>query len=154
VLGYLDLERNLMKSSLSDVSVVIVGAGPTGLTLACDMACDMARRNVDFRIIDKVPVYFAGSRGKGLQPRTLEIFDNLGIIDHILSCGRFHLPFRSYDGATILGDNDNASTGQSHPGISYASSLIIAQWRVEESLRQLLETYGVQVERQCCNFGK
>jgi 2-polyprenyl-6-methoxyphenol hydroxylase-like FAD-dependent oxidoreductase len=49
VLGYLDRERNLMKSSLSDVSVVIVGAGPTGLTLACDLA----RRNVDFRIIDK-----------------------------------------------------------------------------------------------------
>jgi 2-polyprenyl-6-methoxyphenol hydroxylase-like FAD-dependent oxidoreductase len=36
------------------VAVLIVGAGPTGLTLACDLA----RRKVSFRIIDKAPEHF------------------------------------------------------------------------------------------------
>ncbi len=85
-----------------DVSVLIVGAGPTGLTLACDLA----RRGVDFRIVEKAHSYFAGSRGKGLQPRSMEVLEDLGVIDQILECGRFHLPFRAYDGATILGDRD------------------------------------------------
>src|SRR5690242_9708967 len=91
-----------MNSTAKQVQVLVVGAGPTGLTLACDLA----RRNIDFRLIDKTPSYFAGSRGKGLQSRSLEVFDDFGIVKHILSCGRFHLPFRSYDGATILGDRD------------------------------------------------
>lgn len=91
-----------MALSVPEISVVIVGAGPTGLTLACDLV----RRNVDFRLIDKAPAYFPGSRGKGLQPRSLEVLDDLGVIDRILSHGRFHLPFRGYDGATILGDRD------------------------------------------------
>jgi 2-polyprenyl-6-methoxyphenol hydroxylase-like FAD-dependent oxidoreductase len=72
------------------VAVLIVGAGPTGLTLACDLA----RRKVSFRIIDKAPEYFAGSRGKGLQPRSLEVLDDLAVVDQVLANGRFHLPFR------------------------------------------------------------
>ncbi|MFY0581139.1 FAD-dependent monooxygenase [Cystobacter fuscus] len=43
------------------VQVLIVGAGPTGLTLACDLS----RRGVACRVIDKVATPFAGSRGKG-----------------------------------------------------------------------------------------
>lgn len=42
--------------------VLIVGAGPTGLMLACLLA----RRGIDFRIIDASPRPPAGSRGKGL----------------------------------------------------------------------------------------
>lgn len=84
------------------VAVLVVGAGPTGLTLACDLA----RRKLSFRIIDKAPEYFAGSRGKGLQPRSLEVLDDLGVVDQVLANGRFHLPFRGYDAATVLGDHD------------------------------------------------
>ena len=47
--------------------MVIAGAGPTGLTLACDLA----RRGVAVRIVDRARAPFSGSRGKGLQPRTL-----------------------------------------------------------------------------------
>jgi 2-polyprenyl-6-methoxyphenol hydroxylase-like FAD-dependent oxidoreductase len=66
-----------------DIPVLIVGAGPTGLTLACDLA----RRGVRCRIIDKATELFVGSRAKGLQPRTLEVFDDLGVIDAILTSG-------------------------------------------------------------------
>ena len=123
-------------------SVLIVGAGPTGLTLACDLA----RRNVHFRLVDKAPAYPVGSRGKGLQPRSLEVFDDLGIVERILSHGRFHLPFRSYDGTTILGDRDLHEGRHPTPDVPYASSLMIPQWRVEETLRQNLEAAGKRVE--------
>jgi 2-polyprenyl-6-methoxyphenol hydroxylase-like FAD-dependent oxidoreductase len=123
-------------------SVLIVGAGPTGLTLACDLA----RRGINLRIIDKSPAHFAGSRGKGLQPRTLELLDDLGLIDEILANGRFHLPFRGYDGATILGDKDMHEGRHPTPAVPYASSLIIPQFRVEEILRKRLAGWGIQVE--------
>ena len=131
-----------MNPSSTEVSVLIIGAGPTGLTLACDLA----RRNIDFRLVDKAPVYFVGSRGKGLQPRSLEVLDDLGVVETILSHGRFHLPFRSYDGATVLGDRDLHEGLYPTPDVPYASSLIIPQWRVEETLRHLLNASGNQVE--------
>jgi 2-polyprenyl-6-methoxyphenol hydroxylase-like FAD-dependent oxidoreductase len=126
----------------TETAVLIVGAGPTGLTLACDLA----RRGVKLRIVDKVPTYFAGSRGKGLQPRSLEVLEDLGVVDEILANGRFHLPYRGYDGATVLGDLDIHEGRQPTPDVPYASVLIIPQWRVEEILRKRLAALGVQVE--------
>src|ERR1700733_8753535 len=126
----------------TETTVLIVGAGPTGLTLACDLA----RRGVNFRIVDKVPTYFAGSRGKGLQPRSLEVLEDLGIVDEILANGRFHLPFRGYDGATVLGDLDMHEGRKPTPEVLYASSLIIPQFRVEEILRKHLAEWGGHVE--------
>jgi 2-polyprenyl-6-methoxyphenol hydroxylase-like FAD-dependent oxidoreductase len=126
----------------AELPVLIVGAGPTGLTLACDLA----RRGVNLRIIDKSPTWFAGSRGKGLQPRSLELLDDLGIVDQILANGRFHLPFRAYDGPTVLGDLDMHEGRHPTPDVPYASVLIIPQFRVEELLRKLLATWGLHVE--------
>jgi 2-polyprenyl-6-methoxyphenol hydroxylase-like FAD-dependent oxidoreductase len=71
-----------------------VEAGPTGLTLACDLA----RRGVRLRIIDQAPEPFAGSRGKGLQPRSLEVLDDLGLVERVLAAGVRHLPYRDWQG--------------------------------------------------------
>jgi choline dehydrogenase-like flavoprotein len=72
--------------------VLVVGAGPTGLTLACDLA----RRGVAVRIVDRAPEFPRGSRGKGLSPRSLEVLDDLGLIDQLLKAGVTHLPHRKY----------------------------------------------------------
>jgi len=101
---------------------------------------------VRFRIVDKAPEYFAGSRGKGLQPRSLEVLDDLGVVGQILANGRFHLPFRGYDGPTVIGDHDMHAGRVPTPDIPYASPLIIPQWRVEEVLRNRLAEYGARVE--------
>ena len=126
----------------TDISVLIVGAGPTGLILACDLA----RRGVDFRIVEKATEYAAGSRGKGLQPRSLEVLDDLGVIDRILIHGQFHLPIRSYDGLTVLGDKDMHEGRHRTPDVPYESTLFIPQWRTEETLRLRLAELGAKVE--------
>jgi 2-polyprenyl-6-methoxyphenol hydroxylase-like FAD-dependent oxidoreductase len=101
-----------------DIAVLIVGAGPTGLTLACDLA----RPKVSFRIVEQAPEFFAGSPGKGLQPRSLEVLDDLGVVDQILANGRFHLPFRGYEGATFSAIT-TARGPRPHPGHSLCQSL-------------------------------
>ena len=74
--------------------VLIVGAGPTGLTLAIELA----RRGIAFRLIEAADGPFAGSRGKGLQPRTLEVFDDLGVIDAVLAAGMPYPRLRIHGG--------------------------------------------------------
>ncbi len=125
-----------------DVQILIAGAGPTGLALGCDLA----RRGVQFRIVDKAPQYFIGSKGKGLQPRSLEVMDDFGIVDQVLQNGKFHVPFRGYDGPKVLGERDAHEGRYPTPATPYASPLLTPQWRVEEALRGLLERSGGRVE--------
>lgn len=127
---------------MDGIDVVIVGAGPTGLALGCDLA----RRGIRFRIVDRAGEYFIGSKAKGLQPRTLEVMHDLGIIDRVLANGRFHIPFRAYDGATVLGERDIHEGRNPTPATPYASPLLTPQWRLEEALRGLLERSGARVE--------
>jgi hypothetical protein len=66
-----------------DVGVLVAGAGPTDLTLACELL----RRGVSRRIIGKAPAPATTSRALGLQPGTLELFDRMDIIDGVISTG-------------------------------------------------------------------
>lgn len=66
-----------------NVDVLVVGSGPTGLVLAIDLV----RRGLTVRIIEKAEATFDGSRAKGLQPRTLEIFDGLDVLEDVLAGG-------------------------------------------------------------------
>ena len=79
--------------------VLIVGAGPTGMTLACDLA----RRGIACRVVDKPVEPFPGSRGKGLQPRTLEVFDDLGVIVRCLPPVRRSRPFGCMSARRFVG---------------------------------------------------
>jgi 2-polyprenyl-6-methoxyphenol hydroxylase-like FAD-dependent oxidoreductase len=72
--------------------VLICGAGAAGLILAIDLV----RRGVAFRLIDMAEGSFQGSRGKGLQPRSPELFEDLGILDRIFARGGFYPLRRQY----------------------------------------------------------
>ena len=63
--------------------VVIVGAGPVGLTCAIDLA----QHGIDFIIIDDNNTVSAGSRAICWAKRTLEIFDRLGVGDAVCNRG-------------------------------------------------------------------
>jgi 2-polyprenyl-6-methoxyphenol hydroxylase-like FAD-dependent oxidoreductase len=130
-----------MEKSL-DCMVLIAGAGPTGLTLAIDLA----RRNVAFRLIDAAPRPFVGSRGKGLQPRTLEIFEDLGVIDAILSTGGHYPRVRIHAGPFSWRGGSLGSSKAPTEGIPYPNLWMTPQARTEEILRERLQALGGQVE--------
>jgi 2-polyprenyl-6-methoxyphenol hydroxylase-like FAD-dependent oxidoreductase len=127
---------------MTQADVLVVGAGPAGLTLACDLA----RRGVAVRIVDRAPEFARGSRGKGLSPRSLEVLDDLGLIDELLKAGVTHLPHRKYQGAEVIAQTDPESGQVATPEIPYPVGLMIPQWRVEEALRERLAGFGVAVE--------
>ncbi|GGL06720.1 3-(3-hydroxyphenyl)propionate hydroxylase [Sphaerisporangium melleum] len=120
----------------------MVGAGPTGLTLACDLA----RRGAAVRIVDRAHDFPTGSRGKGLTPRSLEVFDDFGVIDPILASGVTHMPHRKYQGAEVVAEVDPVAGQVPTPDIPYPVGLMIPQWRVERILRERLAGFGVAVE--------
>jgi 2-polyprenyl-6-methoxyphenol hydroxylase-like FAD-dependent oxidoreductase len=127
---------------MSRTNVLIVGAGPTGLTLAIELAS----RGVAVRIIDKSPEHFTGSRGKGLAPRSREVFDNLGFQHKVERSGWTNLDYRRWVNGELVSDADPNQNLHPTPGIPYQTGILIAQWRVEEILREKLAEYGVTVE--------
>ncbi|MER5987174.1 FAD-dependent monooxygenase [Streptomyces sp. NPDC001787] len=122
--------------------VLIVGAGPTGLTLACDLA----RRGTAVRIVDKSPAYPRSSRAKGPNPRSLEVLADLGVVDEVLAAGSAPLPMRKYRGGLPVADTDPYAECAPTPDAPYDRGWLIPQWRLEEILRDRLDTYGVRVE--------
>lgn len=125
----------------ADTEVLIVGAGLTGLTLACDLL----RRGIHFRIIEKLVDYFPGSRGKGLTPRSLEVLDDLGLIDQLMPY-MYHPIIRQYDGSTVLKDENPHEGHAPTPNTPYGSPLWVPQFQIEHMLRQQLAAGGKYVE--------
>ncbi|MFJ4825200.1 FAD-dependent oxidoreductase [Streptomyces bacillaris] len=122
--------------------VLIVGAGPTGLTLAVDLA----RRGRAVRIVDRSPAHPRTSRAKGPNPRSLEILADLGVVDEVLAAGSAPLPMRVYRDHRPVSDTDPWAEAAPAQPSHYDRPWLIAQWRLEEILRARLAGYGVHVE--------
>jgi 2-polyprenyl-6-methoxyphenol hydroxylase-like FAD-dependent oxidoreductase len=125
---------------MDETQVLIAGAGPTGLTLACDLA----RRGVDLRIVEKARP--AGSRGKGLQPRTLEVFDDLGVLDAVLATGVEYPPLRSYADGEVVWEGRMRESKEPTPEVPHPNVMMLPQWRTEQILRDRLAELGGRVE--------
>ena len=124
------------------MTVLVAGAGPTGLTLAIELA----RRGVGVRVIEKASEYFDGSRGDGLQPRTLEVFDDLGVIDAVLEQG-IPIPLMKISiGGRPVGERRMAEPVEPTPDRPYPNAWMLGQSRTEAILRARLEDFGVRVE--------
>ncbi|WP_174412526.1 FAD-dependent monooxygenase [Nocardia tenerifensis] len=127
--------------------VLIVGAGPTGLTLGCDLA----RRGIDCLVVDKATELFVGSRGKGLQPRTLEVFDDLGLIEDVLANGAPFPSFRMYADTEVrwtrtLHEMLGVAPLERDHGVPYPDVWLLPQWRTDELLRDRLLELGGRLE--------
>ena len=59
------------------VEVFVVGAGPVGLTAAAELG----RRGVNVRCVDASPHHNVSTKALGLQARTLELFERLGVVE-------------------------------------------------------------------------
>lgn len=124
-------------AGLVDTDVIISGAGAAGLTLAVELA----RRQVPFLLVDKAAGPFVGSRGKGIQPRTQEVFEDLGLLDRVVASGgeypvqRFH---------TAEGPVDRPAVEMSEPTAAepYQIPLLVPQFLTERRLRERLSELG------------
>jgi 2-polyprenyl-6-methoxyphenol hydroxylase-like FAD-dependent oxidoreductase len=139
--------KNVRERRVADTDVLIVGAGPAGLVLACDLA----RRGVRFRIVEANPAppdHRSGSRGKGIQPRTLEVYDDLGIIEQVHQAGGAYSPAMAWDGPRQIGPAKfhRIEARAPTPDVPYPSMWMLLQPRALEVLRTRLAGLGGRVE--------
>ncbi|MFF7456243.1 FAD-dependent monooxygenase [Kitasatospora sp. NPDC008115] len=125
----------------SATEVLIVGAGPTGLTLACDLA----RRGVSALLVEQAPALFPGSRGKGLQPRTQEVFEDLGLLDAVHAAGRPYPRMVSWENGERQGEWDLVGRAEPEPTVPYPAVWMLPQWRTQELLHDRLRELGGEV---------
>ncbi|HEY3561739.1 MAG TPA: FAD-dependent monooxygenase [Kribbella sp.] len=124
------------------MNILIAGAGPTGLTLGIELA----RRGIAVRVIDKATEYFEGSRGDGLQPRTLEVFEDLGVLHEVFAQGRAVPVLKIHVGGRFAGERRMADPVEPTSDVPYPNGWMIGQSRTERILRDKLAEYGVSVE--------
>ncbi|RSN14418.1 pentachlorophenol monooxygenase [Nonomuraea sp. WAC 01424] len=122
--------------------VLIVGAGPTGLTLAVELA----RRGIAHRVVERAAAPSPGSKGKGLQPRTQEIFDDLGIIDRVLPATTLYPPIRVRIGRLPVYQGRMHKPAAATDEVPYPAVRMHPQWRTEAVLRERLAELGGTVE--------
>lgn len=125
--------------------VLICGAGAAGLTLAIELA----RRGISFRLVEKRGEPFHGSRGKGIQPRTQEIFEDLGILDKVAATGGTYPPLRVYRDDGGWTEKDNLERQDPTPSEPYHLALMIPQFLTERIMRERLAELGHEVEFGC-----
>jgi len=126
--------------SKRETEVLVVGAGPSGLT----MACELLRHGVPCRIIDQDEGPTVQTRALGLQTRTLEVFSNMGVIDEVLDKGK-----RVY-GLNAYADNHRIAhvSFDSGDDTPYPFTVHLPQSQTEPILIGSLAKRGLEVERQ------
>jgi 2-polyprenyl-6-methoxyphenol hydroxylase-like FAD-dependent oxidoreductase len=123
--------------------VLVVGGGPTGLTVANELA----RHGAAVRIIDRDPDPHVTSRALVVMPRSLEIFDDLGVIDPAIAAGNEVKGLTiTFKGRKVEMDIVGLLTGQ-HNHTGYPSLRTLSQHDTERILTESLARHGVQIER-------
>ncbi|WP_455381367.1 FAD-dependent monooxygenase [Salinispira pacifica] len=131
--------------------VLIVGAGPTGLLLACLLA----RHGVSFQIIDKLKSPRKISKAAGVMPRTLEVLHGIGAAERFVRAGN------RVERLTLMERRNGGPTGSptsktpaplleisfDHLDSPYPFIIGLEQFRTEELLTETLESFGGRVER-------
>ncbi|WP_137389853.1 FAD-dependent monooxygenase [Rhodoligotrophos defluvii] len=117
--------------------LLVVGAGPVGLTLAAELA----RHGTRARIIDKAPVPLPYCRAIGVTPRTLEVWDDMGLVRDAIDAGLWLRGTRMIIAGRSLPDQAN-----DFADLPYAE-LGLPQYETERLLTGQLARHGIAVER-------
>ena len=121
------------------IDVLIVGAGPTGLTAALELA----RRGISFRLIEKTPQRSPHSKALALHARTLEILELLSprLADDFVRTGY------TSPGASLSIGSTTIATDFSRLDTNYPYILLIPQAETEALLEAHLTKLGHAIER-------
>ncbi|NEB79300.1 NAD(P)-binding protein [Streptomyces sp. SID14478] len=125
----------------TDTDVLIVGAGPTGLVLAADLA----RRGVRALLVEKAEGLFPGSRGKGLQPRTQEVMYDLGVLDAVYAAGSEYPKMLAWEGDEPGREWDMLKRTEPTEQVPFANAWLIPQARTQAVLYARLRELGGDV---------
>ena len=119
--------------------VLIIGAGPTGMTAALELS----RMGIPLRIVDKMREPATTSRAIGVQARTLELFEQRGLVETMLDKGNRGV------GGDIYGEGKRIfRLDFAHNGSRYPFMLFLSQAETEAVLRSALERQQVTIERE------
>ena len=125
-----------MNDSAENVSVLVVGAGPTGLLLTAELQ----RRGVTSELIDARPGPLHWDRATVIHPRSLELFASLGLIDRFLDAGTKQRGVKMYSEGELLGALDLAECGS-----TYGFNLGLSEEVTETILTDYLSQMGGSV---------
>ncbi|MFE4513139.1 FAD-dependent monooxygenase [Kitasatospora sp. NPDC056783] len=124
-----------MSSSLPDTSgVLIVGGGPTGMLAACELL----RRGVPVRIVDRAPEPSPFPKALLVWPRSIDLFEDLGLLDELRATG---LQINSF---SYFSDRKPLAT---MPFEESLAPVCLPQNETERILRRRLSELGGTVER-------
>jgi 2-polyprenyl-6-methoxyphenol hydroxylase-like FAD-dependent oxidoreductase len=123
---------------MADVQVLIVGAGPTGMTAAIELK----RAGVDVRIVDKSDHMARYSQALVVQARTLEQLQRYGIAEEAIARGRRLNEAKFYSEGNLIVDFK-----LDHIDGRYPFALFIPQSETEKLLNGCMESLGARTER-------
>ncbi|MCA1588801.1 MAG: FAD-dependent monooxygenase [Acidobacteria bacterium] len=119
--------------------VIIIGAGPTGLSLACQFI----RYGIGFVIVDRKETITPHSKAIGVQARTLEIYDQINLAQDLIAQGAIAAKVRMVVGGEVCGEVNFSELGK---GLSpYPFVLIVEQGRHEKLLYDFIKANGKDV---------
>ncbi|GAA5008820.1 FAD-dependent monooxygenase [Actinopolymorpha pittospori] len=114
--------------------VLVVGAGPTGLALACGLRL----QGVPVRVVDRAPGPASTSRANFLHARGSEVLDRLGALGRLPEES-----LRALQVTTYLGDRPIMRLVFGDPGLQTAAPpMVVSQAKVESALRDRLAELG------------
>lgn len=126
---------------MSDIDVLIIGAGPTGLTLALELSL----QNIPFRIVDKEPTRSNQSRALVLHSRSQELLHRHGITENLVKCGQVNRGARFFVNKNPIADVDLQNLG--FDDTLFSKIFFISQSETERLLDEALLRHGKTVER-------
>lgn len=122
----------------ADVMVLVVGAGPTGLLLAAELC----RRGIACRLFDANPAPLHWDRATVIHPRSLEVFESLGLLQRFLTAGVKQRFARLHSEGNVLGEIDLSICGS-----RYGYNLGMSEEVTETILTEYLHCHGGEIVR-------